>query len=144
MILDFVDEFTTSGGQAVTADAIGTKVKDAGVGYTRDLGRGEPIYPYARITSDAASNPTTSETVDIVGADNAALTSNVVVLSTVTILAADALASTVHQMPPLKGGVQKRYHGCRFVNAGGAPTTGKWIVGLVEKSARPQNEEAQL
>jgi len=144
MVLDFMDEFTTSGGQAVTADAIGTKYKDAGSGNTRDLGRGTAIYPYIRITADAASNPTTGETVDIVGADNAALTSNVVVLSTTYILAAALTASSVHQMPPLKGNVQKRYHGCRFVNTGGAPSTGKWIVGLVDKSARPQNEEAQL
>jgi hypothetical protein len=143
MILDFMDEFTTSGGQAVTADAIGTKVKDAGSGYTRDLGRGEPIYPYIRISA-AASNPTTGETVDIVGADDAALTTNVVVLSSVYLLAAVLLENTVHAMPPLKGGVQKRYHGCRFVNTGGAPSTGKWTVGLVDKSARPQNEEAQL
>src|SRR4030042_1595636 len=82
MILDFMDEFTTSGGQAVTADAIGTKVKDAGSGNTRDLGRGTAIYPYIRITADAASNPTTGEKADIVGADNTALTSNGGVLST--------------------------------------------------------------
>jgi hypothetical protein len=144
MIIDFEDEFTTSGGQAVTADAIGTKYKNAGTGKTRDWGRGEAVYPYARITGTADSNPTTSETVDIVAADNALLTTNPVVLSTVTILAAAALANTVHAMPALLGGHQKQYLGCRFVNAGGAPSTGEWIVGLAHKSARPQNDVAQL
>lgn len=144
MILDFVDEFTTSGGQAVTSDTNGTKVKDAGSGKTRDWGRGEPVYPYAKTTATAAPDPTTSETIDIIGADNAALTTNVVVLSTITIPVADCAASAVYDMPPLLGGHQKRYLGCRFVNAGGAPTQGEWIVGLVHKSARPQNVVAQL
>jgi hypothetical protein len=138
MISDLGDEFTTVGGQAVTADAIGAKVKDAGAGYTQDWGAGEPIYPYAKIGS-AASNPTTGETVDIVAADNAALTTNPVVLSTVYLLAGVLTANSIHQMPALKAGYRKRYLGCRFVNTGGAPTTGKWTVGLVRKNAKPQD-----
>ncbi len=136
-ILDYDNEFTTKDGQAVTADAIGTKVLDAGA--AKDWGSGEPLSAYARITGTAASNPTTSETVDIVAADNALLTTNPVVLATVTILAAAALANSLHQLGRLKAGVKKRYLGCKFTNTGGAPTTGKWIVGLIDQHGRPQD-----
>ncbi len=136
-ILDYDNEFTTAAGQAVTADAIGTKVKDAGAAI--DWGAGEPVAAYARITADAASNPTTSETVDIVAADNALLTTNPVVLATVTILAAAATANSLHRLGVLKAGYQKRYLGCRFANTGGAPTTGKWKVGIIDTRARPQD-----
>jgi hypothetical protein len=137
-ILDYDNEFTTAGGQAVTADAIGTRVLDAGA--AKDWGAGEPVIPYVRITSDAVANPTTGETVDIVGADNAALTSNAVVLSTGYFLAGVLTANSLHHLPPLKPGSNKRYLGCRFVNTGGAPSTGKWKVGLLPgQSGRPQD-----
>lgn len=137
-ILDYDNEFTTAGGQAVTADAIGTRVINAV--NAKDWGAGEPVIPYVRITSDAAANPTTGETVDIVGADNAALTTNPVVLSTTYILAAALTANSLHKMPPLAPGSNKQYLGCRFVNTGGAPSTGKWKVGLLPgQSGRVQD-----
>lgn len=137
MILDYDDEFTTAAGQAVTATAIGTKVKDGGA--AKDWGAGACIHPYFRITDDADSNPTTSMTVTIEGADDAALTTNAVVLSTVTVLVASLTADSLHYMPPLAPGSNKRYLGCRFTPVGGDATTGKYKVGLVDGCARVQD-----
>jgi hypothetical protein len=142
--LDFDDELTASGGQAVTADAVGTRPKDAGVGKTVDWGAGETIVPYFRITHAANSNPTTGETVSIVAADDAALTINAVVLSSKYVLTAELLLDTVHQMPPLLSGTSRRFLGCKFANTGGAPATGSYIVGFMDKDGRPQDGVAFL
>lgn len=142
MILDYDDEFTTSGGQAVTAAAIGTKVKDAT--NARDWGAGQEIAAYARVTSTAASNPTTSMTIDVIGADNAALTTNPVVLATITVLAAALTANSVHNVGVLKAGAKKQYLGCKFTPNGGDATTGKFVCGLVGEGARTQNKVASL
>jgi hypothetical protein len=139
MILDYDNEFTTAAGQAVTAAAIGTKLTDAGSGYTRDWGAGEAVAAYARVTGAAASNPTTSMTIDIIAADNTALTTNPVVLATVTVLAAALTANSVHQVGVLKSGANKRYLGCKFTPNGGNATTGSFVCGLVPAEGRPQN-----
>jgi len=135
MLLDQDNEFTTVGGQAVTAAAIGTRVEDGG--QPVDWGSGEEIHPYARVTGTAASNPTTSMTIDIVGADNAALTTNPVVLSTVTVLTAALAANSLHRMPALLPGTSKRYLGAKFTPNGGNATTGAYVVGLVDRLGRP-------
>jgi hypothetical protein len=137
MFLDYDDELTTAAGQAVTAAAIGTKVKDAGA--ARDWAAGEPVAAYARVTGAAASNPTTSMTIDIVAADNAALTTNPVVLATTTVLAAALTANSVHALPLLKAGANKRYLGVKFTPNGGNATTGSFIAGLCPAEGRPQD-----
>ncbi len=142
MILDYDDEFTTAGGQAVTEAAIGTKVKDALA--ARDWGSGTSVAAYARVTSAAASNPATSMTIDIIGADNAALDSNPVVLATTTVLAAALTASSLHRIGILKAGSSKRYLGCKFTPNGGNASTGKFICSLVQDGARPQNKVGSL
>lgn len=136
-ILDYDDEMTTAGGQAVTAAAIGTRVKD-GLG-AKDWGAGEELVPYARVTGTAASNPTTSMTIEIIGADNAALTTNPVTLSSVTKLTAALTANSLHAMPPLAAGSKKRYLGCKFTPNGGSATTGYWKVGFIPRRGRPQD-----
>jgi hypothetical protein len=137
MITDYDDELTTSGGQAVTATAIGTKVKDAG--QNRDWGAGEELAAYARVTGAAASNPTTSMTIDIIAADNAALTTNPVVLATITPLAAALTANSLHSVGILKPSGPKRYLGCKFTPNGGNATTGSFVCGIVPAAARPQD-----
>lgn len=137
MIVDQGDEFTTAGGEAFTAAALGTgNVFDAGNAV--DWGAGEPLYPYVRVTHDAAFNPTTSATFEIIAADNAALSSNPVTLSTRTVLTASLTADSLHQMPPLLSGSSKRYLGFKCTPNGGNATTGKLIAGLVDKNGRPQ------
>jgi hypothetical protein len=142
-LLDMDDEFTlnqsaTTKGQLVTATAIGGRQKGV-VGTPRDWGAGEPVFAYFAVTPAAASNPTTSMTVDIVGADDAALSTNAVVLSTRTVLVAALLAGRSFGMPALQAGVRKAVLGCRFTPNGGNATTGAYVCGLVWQNARPQD-----
>jgi hypothetical protein len=140
-LLDMDDEFTlnqsaTVKGQLVTATAIGTRQKGV-VGQPRDWGAGEPVFGYFAVTPAAASNPTTSMTVDIVAADDAALTTNAVVLSTRTVLTAALLAGRSFGMPALSTGTRRAILGCRFTPNGGNATTGAYVCGLVQADARP-------
>jgi len=142
MFLDFDDELTlnqsaTVKGQLVTATAIGGRQKDALK--ARDWGAGEPVFAYFAVTPAAASNPTTSMTVDIVAADDAGLTTNAVVLSTRTVLTAALLAGTIFGMPALSAGTRRRFLGCRFTPNGGNATTGAYVCGLVMTDARVQD-----
>jgi hypothetical protein len=145
MILDYDNELTSrsgttsADGQAVTATAIGGKVIDGKA--AKDWGSGEALVPYFKVTSKAASNPTTSMTVTIEGADNAALSTNAVVLSTRTVLTAALTAGAIFRMPPLQPGVSKQFVGCRFTPNGGSATTGEYVVGFLSDNAdaSPQN-----
>src|SRR3954467_10065067 len=116
-ILDQDDEFTlnqsaTIKGQLVTATAIGGRQKGV-VGQPRDWGAGEPVFAYFAVTPAANSNPVTSMTVDIVAADDAALATNAVVLSTRTVLTAALLAGRIFGMPALASGSRRAILGCR-------------------------------
>jgi hypothetical protein len=143
MLLDMDDEFTlnqsaTTKGQLVTATAIGGRQKGV-VGQPRDWGAGEPVFAYFAVTPAANSNPTTSMTVDIVAADDAALATNAVVLSTRTVVTASLLAGRIFGMPALASGTRRAILGCRFTANGGAATTGAYVCGLVAQNARVQD-----
>lgn len=140
-LLDQDDEFTlnqsaTVKGQLVTATAIGGRQKGV-VGQPRDWGAGEPVFAYFAVTNAAASNPTTSMTVDIVAADDAALTTNAVVLATRTVLTAALLAGRSFGIGALAAGTRRAILGCRFTPNGGNATTGAYVCGLVQADARP-------
>lgn len=135
MILDYDNELTTAGGQAVTANSIGTKVLDGNK--AKDWGAGEPVIPFVRIPE--AFNNLTSLQIDFVGADNAALTTNAVVLATKTILLAALTVNSLHAFGSLAAGANKRYFGVKFTVSGTAPTLGKVIAGLTQVDQRPQN-----
>lgn len=142
-ILDMDDEFTlnqsaTIKGQLVTATAIGGRQKGV-VGAPRDWGAGNPRFAYFAVTPAANSNPTTSVTVDLVASDDAALSTNAVVLSTRTVLTAALLAGRSFGMPSLQAGFRRAILGCRFTMNGGAATTGAYVCGLVRTNARPQD-----
>lgn len=138
-ILDYDDELTTNGGQTMDgAAAIGTKVKDAGK--ARDWGAGEVITPYVKLTSDADSDVVTSMTFDFIGADNAALSTNPVVLSTKTVLKAALVKNSIHVMPPLAAGSNKQFFGVKFTPTGGNQASGaKFKAGLISRDGRPQD-----
>lgn len=141
MLFDFDDEMTsnisgTVPGQLVTAAAIGGRVKDAGA--ARDWAAGEPVFAYFLVTKAAASNPGTSMTVDVIGADDALLTVNVAVLSTRTVPTAQLLAGAKFTMPALLSGSRRRFLGARFTPAGANPTQGAYTVGLIRGQARQQ------
>ena len=143
MILDYDDEFTTSGalGQGpITATAIGAKVKD-GI-KAKDWAAGEPMFGIIRVTE--AFNNLTSLTVSIEGADNAALSTNPVVIATKTILLAALLINTVHHIGALIPGTKKQYLGMRFTVTGTAPTTGKIVGFVAQTDQRPQDGVVNL
>lgn len=145
-ILDYNDELTWTSGatppskQTVVGNfgtaIIGGRVKDAG--RARDWGAGEPKFFYLRFVT-ALAGATGGLQVDLVGADNAALTTNPVVLSTKTIALAAALVNTVHQLPVLAAGSNKRYFGVKLTPLTANSTTGEVIVGEIDESARPQD-----
>lgn len=142
-ILDQDDEFSlnqgaTTKGQLVTATAIGGRQKGV-VAQPRDWGAGNPRFAYFAVTPAANSNPTTSMTVDIVAADDAALATNAVVLSTRTVLTAALLAGRSFGLPSLQAGFRRAILGCRFTPNGGNATTGAYVCGLVRTNARPQD-----
>jgi hypothetical protein len=143
VLLDMDDELTlntsaTIRGQAFTATAIGGRQKGV-VGQPRDWGGGEPIFAYFIVTPAANFNPTTSATVDIVAADDAALATNAVVLSTRTVLTAQLLAGRIFGMPALASGTRRAILGARVTANGGAATTGALVIGLVAQNARVQD-----
>lgn len=122
-------------GNAGTAIVLGG-VKDAGA--ARDWGAGEVLTPYAR-TVDALTGATGGVQVDIVAADNAALSTNPVVLSTITIAEAAFLANKLFAMPPLVAGQKKRYLGVKATPLTTNSTAGSLIVGFMPRDGRPQD-----
>jgi hypothetical protein len=148
MLLDYEDEFTRTGaigsagtskqsviGAAGTA-IVGGRVKDFRAAV--DPGAGECIYPYIRVPT-ALVGATGGVQVDIVAADDAALATNPVVLSTRTVLLAEAVINSVHAMPALRAGAKKRYLGVKMTPLGAAASAGELIVGLTDMNGRPQN-----
>lgn len=119
MMLD--NETTLSEEQAVTASAISTDVYDLGEGLG-NLGAGQPLMFETLVTADFAT--LTSLDIQIVAADDAALTTNpVVVESSGAVIAAD-LVSGYRFAGTLNLHEKKRYIGFKYVVAGSDATTG--------------------
>ncbi len=146
MICDYSDELTYTAGPPATSKQsivgvagtaiVGGRVKDGGA--ARDCAAGEPKAAYLRCVT-AAVGATGGVQVDIVGADNALLTTNPVVLATKTIATAALTANSLHSLPLLAAGSQKRHLGVKITPLTTATTAGEVIVGLVPANARPQN-----
>lgn len=123
------NDLLVSTAQAVTAAAVSDKSIDLGAAI--QVGVGETLYPFARVTGTAASNPTTSMTIDVIGADNDALTTNPVVLCSKTVLAAALTANSLHHLPPVgMGSAAKQYIGMKFTPNGGNASTGAFTAGF--------------
>ena len=123
--------------QAITATANSTNTIDFGVAMTpkhakgpvkRDVGAGRPIPLRVQIVE--AFNNLTSVQVDLVVANNAAVTGSRVAVST-TVLLADAKAGAVLMPQYAPQGVNDRYARLRYTVTGTAPTTGRITAGLV-------------
>jgi hypothetical protein len=145
-ICDYDDELTHTAGPPATSKQsivgvaataiVGGTVKDGGA--ARDWGAGELRLAFLRCVT-ALVGATGGVQVDIVTADNAALTTNPVVLSTRTIAAAALLANTLHALPPLAAGTRKRYLGVKLTPLATNSTAGEVIVGFMDKDGRPQD-----
>jgi hypothetical protein len=116
--------------QAITAAALSDKSIDLGAAI--QPGVGEPLHPFMRVTSDADLDPTTSLTVEVIGADDAGLSSNVVTLCSKSILKAALVKNSIHYLPPVGlGSAAKQYMGMKFTPVGGNATQGKVTAGFV-------------
>ena len=117
------NELVLSDNQAVTATAVSTNAYDAG-SQAINLGAGETI-EYAAHVVDASFAGLTSVQFQLIAADDAALTSNVVVIEE---SAAIPLASLTLGSRPFRGklnpSVKKRYYGFNYVVVG-TGTAGK-------------------
>ena len=117
----------------------GGKVKDNdprnGIG--RDWGAGESLIAWFRAT--AALTGGTTFKIDIVGADDNALSVNAVVLATRTwTSASDPIAKdTLWRVGALRPGYRKRFLGSIFTTTGNQ-TAGNGIVGISPETALPQ------
>lgn len=69
-----------------------------------------------------AAGAGSTHVMEVIQADNAALTSNVEVLGSVSILAADLTPGSQHELPIPQGVMSKKYIGFRNTATGGATT----------------------
>lgn len=125
-------------GELATGAASGllSAVKDGGA--AKDWGAGSAKLAYFTVTAAAAWNPGTSANVQIIGADNLALTTNPVVLADSGALPVAGLtAGSLHRIGVLASGVLKRFLGAKWIATGGNPTTGALVVALIPREAAP-------
>jgi|GEM_PF-6329056 len=107
----------------------------------RDLGAGEPIYPYFESGANGtAMSGGTSVNAQVVGSDDAAGVVNPVVLSsTGVILLAALTANALFAMPPIQPGIKKRFLTGQIVAVGNfGANAGTVQLGFIGKNARPQ------
>lgn len=146
-ILDYIDELTRTAGPPATSQQsyvgavgvaiIGGRVKDALA--AKDWGSGEVKTPYFRNVVAGAGAGFTGLLVEIVAADDAALVTNPVVLSSQVIPVASLVANELIALPPLKAGSPRRRLGVKLTPQGAASTAGQGIVGFTPRDGRPQN-----
>lgn len=124
--------------QAITATAISTNVMQfpatgtvphEGAALARNLGPGNEIPLFIQVTEAFAT--LTSLTIDVVTADNAALSTNPVVLATTGAIAAATLVAGYKPNPRIfPDGTVKEYLGIRYTVTGSNATTGKVTAAL--------------
>lgn len=115
--------FNFSDGQALTGTAavLSTNVYDAGSAVKLFQGGASDFRFIVTATSVAGTTPTLA--VALVGADNAALTTNPVTLASAGAASPDALGNITLQMNPSAQTSSKRYYGLFYTQAGTTPTS---------------------
>lgn len=137
MILD--KQLMFSEAQAVTATALSTNTVDLGAVGTQgnggtpiyDIGRGGPVRVVAQVVTAFTAAGAATMVAELVMADNAALSTNLTVLSsTAAIPVATLTAGYKFQLGTIPAGVTKRYFGMRYTVATGPMTAGAVTSGL--------------
>lgn len=121
-----------SSAQAVTASAVSTDKVDLST--ARDIGEGEDLYMVFTVdTAFTAAGAATME-MQVVVADDAALSTNVTVVGTSGAIAKTALtagATFAVRINPLIGSLGRRYFGANYVVATGPMTAGAVSANVV-------------
>lgn len=86
----------------------------------QDISIGRRMALVAMPTVDAGAGST--HTLEVIQADNAALTSNVEALASITVLAADLVKGSEFEIPIPQGVMSKQYLGFRHTATGGTTT----------------------
>lgn len=127
------DQFLkVSAAQAVTATAVSTDKVDLST--ARDIGEGEDLYMNFNVdTAFTAAGAATME-MQVVVADDAALSTNVTVVGTTGAIAKTALvagASFVARINPQIASLGRRYFGANYVVSTGPMTAGAITANVV-------------
>jgi hypothetical protein len=126
----YLGDFSADLGSAGT-DALGNAV-------VKDLGRGAPVEVVVQVTTAFTSSGSATVQAQLVMADDAALTSNLVVLDeTAAIAVATLVAGYQFRLRAVPQGITKRYLGVRYVIGTATTTAGKCTAFLA--SSRQSN-----
>lgn len=145
-LIDYSDELTYTVGPPATSKQsivgafgtaiVGGRVKDGGG--AKDWGAGELIKVLIRVVT-AVAGASGGVQFDVVGADNALLTTNPVVLATRTIPTASLLINTLFSIGVIGAGSKKRFLGVKATPLTSNSTTGEVIVWLAPPDSAPQD-----
>jgi hypothetical protein len=104
-------------GSAVSTDSIKKPTN-------KDMSLGQRMcFGFMCTVAAAGSVVATSYLLEAIGADDAALTSNVVSLGSLSVLGSQMVAGAVFEVPIVPGGAAKQYIGTRVVTTGGTLPT---------------------
>jgi hypothetical protein len=118
MILDTGNLFSDA--QSLTGTSAVVSTSSVDLGSARDVGSGENVELFCSATASGGTSPTLA--VEIIGADDAALTSNIVVYASVPAVALAAPQDIVLPSLPVMA-TKKRYLGLRYTQGGTSPTS---------------------
>lgn len=110
--LSVAQAFTGAATVSTNSYVKGTAAQDLSIGRRMAL----------MIMPTVAAGSGSTHTMECIQADNAALTSNVEVLATKSILAAALTVGSVHELPIPQGVMTKKYIGFRNTSTGGTTT----------------------
>lgn len=105
-----------------------------------DIGRGEAVDLLVQVVTTITSGGAGTLRAEVIIADDAALTSNVVVLAkTDDIALATLVAGYQFRLPSVPFGVTKRYLGMRYQNASAAALTGGAVTAgiIIDRQSNP-------
>lgn len=121
-ILDNHFDFANQQALTGTVDVVSTNVYDAGSAKKLFQGGGEPIKLGVQVTASGGTTPTIR--ARLVGADNAALTTNPVIIADTGVSAAIVAADLpiIHELTPAFQATAKQYYGVIFTQGGTTPT----------------------
>lgn len=124
--------------QAITTTAVSTDAVDLGAA-GREIGTGKPLFGVAHVTEAFTAAGAATLTVDLIEADDAALTTNVDVLSSSGAIGKATLAlgyKIALPVPPRSNVGAQRYIGFRYTVATGPMTAGKVLSHITHQVER--------